>query len=85
MSHLPRVNWTKYFQQSTIDNPNTKSKPTTVAEHFLSSPNHTASDMQFIPIKKISSNSDSICKAREAFLKGRTVDPDGLNIGKETF
>ena len=31
----------------TIDNPNTKSKPTTTAEHFLSSTNHTANDMQF--------------------------------------
>ena len=31
----------------TIDNPNTKSKPTTAAEHFLSSPNHTANDMQY--------------------------------------
>ena len=29
-----------------IDNPNTKSKPTTAAEHFLSSTNHTANDMQ---------------------------------------
>ena len=29
----------------TIDNPNNKSKPTTAAEHFLSSPNHTANDM----------------------------------------
>ena len=26
----------------TIDNPNTKSKPTTAAEHFLTAPNHTA-------------------------------------------
>ena len=32
----------------TIDNPNTKSKPTTATEHFLSSPNHTANDMQLI-------------------------------------
>ena len=40
----------------TIDNPNTKSKPTTAAEHFLSSPNHTANDMQLIPIEKIFSN-----------------------------
>jgi len=30
----------------TIDSPNNKSKPTTAAEHFLSSPNHTANDMQ---------------------------------------
>ena len=70
-----------------IDNPNTKSKPTTAAEHFLSSTNHTANDMQLIPIEKISSNRDSIRKAREAFLiqKGRTIVPDGLNIREETF
>ena len=70
----------------TIDNPNTKSKPTTAAQHFLSS-NHTANDMQLIPIEKIFSNRDSIRKAREAFLipKGRTLDPDGLNIREETF
>ena len=43
----------------TIDNPNTKSKPTTADEHFLSSPNHTANDMQLIPIEKIFSNRDS--------------------------
>jgi len=35
-----------------IDSPNTKSKPTTVAEHFLSFPNHTANGMQLIPIEK---------------------------------
>ena len=66
----------------TIDNPNNKSKPTTAAERFLSSPNHTADDMQLIPIEKIVSNRDSIRKAREAFLiqKGRTIDPNGLNI-----
>ena len=44
----------------TIDNLKTKSKPTTAAEHFLSSPNHTANDMQLIPIEKIFSNRDSI-------------------------
>jgi len=74
----------------TIDNPNNKSKPTTAAtaaEHFLSSPNYTANDMQLIPIGKIFSNRDSIRKAREAFLiqKGRTIDPDGLNIREETY
>ena len=53
----------------TIDNPNKKSKPTRAAEHFLSSPNHTANDMQLIPIEKIFSNRDSIRKAREAFLR----------------
>ena len=52
----------------TIDNPNTKSKPTTAAEHFLSSPHHTANDMQLIPIEKIFSNRDSIRKAKEAFF-----------------
>ena len=43
----------------TIDNPNTKSKPTTAAEHFLTAPNHTANDMQLIPIEKVFSNRDS--------------------------
>ena len=52
----------------TIDNPNTKSKPTTAAEHFLSSPNHTANNMQPIPSEKIFSNRDSIRKAKEAFF-----------------
>ena len=71
----------------TIDNPNNKSKPTTAAEHFLSSPNHTANDMLLIPIEKIFSNRDSIRKAREAFLiqKGKTIDPAGLNIHEETY
>ena len=69
-----------------MDNPNTKSKPTTVAEHFLSS-YHTFNDMQLIPIEKVFSNRDSIRKAREAFLilKGRTIDPEGLNIREETY
>jgi len=71
----------------TIDNPNNKSKPTTAAEHFLSSPNHTANDMQLIPIEKVVSNRDSIRKAREALLiqKGRIIDPNGLNIREETY
>ena len=70
-----------------LDNPNNKSKPTTAAEHFLSSPNHTANDMLLIPIEKIFSNRDSIRKAREAFLiqKGKTIDPAGLNIREETY
>ena len=67
--------------RSTLDNSNTKSKPTTVAEHFLSSPHNISKDMQFIPIEKIFSNGNSIRKAREAFLisEGRTIDPNGLN------
>ena len=62
-------------------------KPTTAAEHFLSSPNHTANDMKLIPIEKIFSNRDSIRKAKEAFLisKGRTLVPHGLNIREETY
>ena len=68
-------------------NPDVKSEPTTAARHFLSSPNHTANDMQLIAIEKIFSNRDSIRKAREAFLiqKGRAMNPDGLNIREETF
>ena len=73
----------------TIDNPKTKSKPTTAAEHFLSSPNHTANDMQLIPIEKIFSNRDSIrVRGKEAFFlisKGRTLVPHGLNIREETY
>ena len=52
----------------TFDNAYNKSKPTTVAEHFLSSPHNISKDMQLIPIEKIFSNRDSIRKAREAFL-----------------
>ena len=71
----------------TIDNPNTKSKPTTAAEHFLTAPNHTANDMQLIPIEKVFSNRDSVRKAREAFLisKGKTLLPHGLNIREEPY
>ena len=41
--------------------------------------------MQLIPIEKVFSNRDSVCKAREAFLisKGRTLLPHGLNIREE--
>ena len=42
----------------TSDNANTKSKPTTVAEHFLSSPHNISKDMQLIPIEKTFSNRD---------------------------
>ena len=69
----------------TLDNANTKSKPTTVAEHFLSSPHKISKDMQLIPIKKIFSNRDSIRKAREAFLilKCRQLIPTVLISGKK--
>ena len=71
----------------TINNPNSIFKPTTVAEHFLSALSHTATDMQLIPIEKNFSKRDSVRKAREAFLilKGRTIDPHGLNIREETY
>ena len=70
----------------TLDNANTKSKPT-VAEHFLSSPHNISKDMQLFPIEKIFSNRDWNRKAREAFLisKGRTIDSNGLNIREETY
>ena len=42
----------------TKDNPCNKSKPTTAAEHFVSSPYHTANDMQLILIEKFFSNRD---------------------------
>jgi len=43
--------------------------------------------MQLIPIEKIFSNRDFIRKVRETFLiqKGRTIDPDGLNIREEAY
>ena len=44
----------------TLDNFNTKSKPTTVTEHFLSSPHIISNDMQFIPIEKTFLNRASI-------------------------
>ena len=71
----------------TLDNANTKSKFTTVPEHFLSSPNNIPKDMKLIPIEKNFSSRDWIRKAREAFLilKGRTIDSNGLNIREETY
>ena len=51
-----------------------------VVKHFLRSPDHTA-QMQLIPMEKISSDLDSIRRARKAFLiqKGKTTHPYGLN------
>ena len=65
-------------------NPN-NSKLTAVSEHFLS-PNHSASDMQLIPLEPIKSNRDDVRKAREAHLidKGQTLEPKGLNRRDET-
>ena len=68
-----------FVSQTTVTHPNLL--------HFLSSPHNISKDMQLIPIEKIFSNRDSIRKAREAFLilKGRTIDPNGLNIREETY
>ena len=64
-----------------VDKTNIKSKHTTVAEHFLSHPNHCHTDMQLIPLELIHSSRDSIRKARESFLidLARTLEPDGMN------
>ena len=61
------------------------SKLTAVSEHFLS-PNHSASDMQLIPLELIKSNRDDVRKAREAHFidKGQTLEPKGLNRRDET-
>jgi hypothetical protein len=69
----------------TVDRNNTVSKPTTVSDHFTNNPNHSANDMQLIPLEKINSKRDSIRKAREAFLinQANTLEPHGLNIRDE--
>ena len=68
-----------------VDNPNSKSSPTTAAKHFLLTPNNSSSDIQLIPIEKILINRDSVRKAREAhlILKANTLEPYGLNIREE--
>ena len=65
---------------------NLQSKPTTVAEHFLSHPNHYHTDMQLIPLEIIHSSRDSIRKARESFLidLGRTLEHYGMNRRDES-
>ena len=69
-----------------VDKTNTKSKPTTVAEHFLSHPNHCHTDMQLIPLELIHSSRDSIRKARESFLidLAKTLEPHGMNRRDES-
>ena len=69
-----------------VDKTNIQSKPTTVAEHFLSHPNHYHTDMQLIPLEIIHSSRDSIRKARESFLidLGRTLEPHGMNRRDES-
>ena len=69
-----------------VDKANIQSKPITVAEHFLSHPNHCHTDMQLIPLEIIHSSRDSIRKARESFLidLGRTLEPHGMNRRDES-
>ena len=50
----------------TVDNPVSKSKPTNVSELFMLTPNHSALDMQLIPLEKFYSNRDFIRKARRS-------------------
>ena len=64
-----------------VDKTNIKSKPTTVAEHFLSHPNHCHPDMQRIPLELIHSSRDSIRKARESFLIAELRRPEGPPSG----
>ena len=60
-----------------VDNPFNISKPTTVAEHFLTN-DHSANDITLIPLELIKS---SVRKAREAYLieRGKTLEPLGIN------
>ena len=68
-----------------VDKQTNSSKPTTVSEHFLCN-NHSATDMQLIPLELVKSNRDSVRKAREAYLieRGQTLELHGLNKKDET-
>ena len=69
-----------------VDKTNIQCKPSTVAEHFVSHPNHCHTDMQLIPLEIIQSSRDLIRKARESFLidLGRTLEPHGMNRRDES-
>ena len=60
----------------TVDKQINVSKPTAVSERFLSN-DHTATDMQLIPLELVKSNRDGVRKAREAYLieRGQTLEP----------
>ena len=60
-----------------VDKTNVIFKHTTVAEHFLSRPNHCYTDMQLILLELINSSRNSIRKARESILinSAGTLDP----------
>ena len=69
-----------------VNKTNIKSKPTTVAEHFLSHPHHCYTDIELIPLELIRSSRDSIRKVRESFLidLARTLEPHGMNRRDES-
>ena len=92
-SHLQYIGETKRRlkdrfneHRRSVDKTNIRSKPTTVAEHFLSHPNHCHTEMQLIPLELIDSSLDSIRKARESFLIdiARTLEPHGMNRRDES-
>ena len=66
----------------TVDKQKNILKPTAVSEHFLSN-DHTATDMQLIPLELVKSNRDGVRKAREAYFieRGQTLEP----LGDETW
>ena len=68
-----------------FDNSNNTSRPTTVSEHFLSNPDHNATDMQLIPIEKYFHPATPFEKLREATLiiRAKTIEPYGLNTRDE--
>ena len=70
-----------------VDKQTNSSKPTTASKHFLCN-NHNASDMKLIPLELVTSNRDSLRKAREASYlieRGQTLKPHGLNKKDETL
>ena len=69
----------------TVGNETNISKSTAVSEHFLSN-DHTATDMQLIPLELVKTNRDGVRRARKAYLIERvqTLEPLGLNRRDET-
>ena len=62
----PRLKDRFNAHRSSVDKTNIKSNLSrTVAEHFLSHPNHCYTDMQLILLKLIHSSRDSIRKTRK--------------------
>ena len=64
-----RVKYKLDEHRRSVDKTDTKSKPTTVAGHFLFHPNHWHTAVQLIPLELTLSSRASIRKARESYLK----------------